>query len=1204
MSVIRTKDVKQISQRDHIKNRSMWAGSHANQEQDIYIVVDGDHFEHKELKFPPAMEKCIDEIVVNAIDHYVNFPDLVKNIKILFADNGEISVFNDGPGIFVKETQNLNKEVMYTPQLIFAEYMSSSNFDDENERVVGGQNGLGAKITSVHSEYFTVETCDIASGYKYTQTFRDGLLVIEKPVLKKIRKSDKSYTKITFMLNYNEFKFDPVACRETLYKIIEARAWHAAAYTGIKVEFNDQKIRAKSFRDYCVMYTDDGVHSMTMTRPDGKYPWDICVGFTDGKEKSVSLINGIYIKSGGTHIKFIQKYLLGFIKPLLEKELKKNKVGFNRNVVINNLFIFMKGPIPNPEFLSQTKDAVVTDINTFKNYAIEEGEMKKLWTMVKPNLLAAFIKKQIGEEKKRVVRGAVVVPKYEEAANCRNAKLCHQCGLIVAEGDSAISAVRKGLLSKHTTEDFSFTWFGTYSLQGVIVNGLRESTELTSGRSKKDEFTELIAPIGNRLPGQKVLNNERLSSLTKVLGLDYNKKYNFTQKGETEYKSLRYGFIVGLTDQDLDGFNIFGLLITYFMTYWPALVKRGFIRRIQTPIFRAYPNNKKKPVKEFYTEKDIHDWVETLGEAKVKSMYTTKYYKGLGSHSEEKREVTQMFRNINTKICEYQLDKDSVRNMFVYYGKETSIRKNALREVVNTEISNRLKVPISEHFGVSVKSYQIDNISRKISAVMDGLVDCRRKILHVTRDLQKSKEVKIPTVAGYVLSKTDYHHGDATIAASIVKMAQIHPCARELPLLLPRGMFGDYAHGFSNSASPRYLSLLINKNLTDKLFRKEDDFILQYKIIEGKRYEPVNYAPVIPYALAESDTIPGTGWKMQTHARRINDLINNTRRLISGEITECGELGMSLSRFNGRFTEYKGKTYFVGEYSYDDVENTIHIQGLPIDKYSYYYIEGSDSDIIKKKGESKKDGIKYKEHVESVQTLSDDVVDIIVKLKPGAADEIMNNYGNEVFDAFEEYFGLKCAITHNINFIDTRGTVIEFRSYEDAFMVWYEYRKNLYSIRVEREIILTNLMIEMLLEQQRFSREHKKYGLTTSVSEDKANLILNEHKYKIFNREKLIHPAFTEIKELVPLITLAEYGATYKYLLDMSYYDKLESAYTKRQAKIEELKNRLNYLTDDANNLFVGANVWLQELSELENAINIGKASGWKYGEDEYIFED
>ncbi len=1203
MSTIRTKDVKQISQREHIKSRSMWAGSHANQDQDIYVLVD-DHFEQKELKFPPAMEKCIDEIVVNAIDHYVSFPDLVKNIKITLSDNGEISVFNDGPGIFIKETKNNEGKNMYTPQLMFAECMSGSNFDDENERVVGGQNGLGAKITSIHSDYFTIETCDIASGYKYNQTFRDGLNIIEPPEVKKIKKTDKSYTKITFMLNYNDFKFNPLECKDTLFKIIEARAWHAAAYTGIKLEFNDQKIRSKSFRDYCLMYTNEDVFQMNMTRPDGKYPWDICVGFTDGKEKNVSLINGIYIKSGGTHIKFIQKYLLGYIKPLMEKELKRNKVIFNRNVITNNLFIFMKGPVPNPEFLSQTKEALTTDINTFKNYTVDDAALKKLWTMVKPNLIAAFIKKQIGNEKKRVVRGAINVPKYEEAENCRNAKLCHQCGLIVAEGDSAISAVRKGLMLKKVSDEFSFTWFGTYSLQGVIVNGLRESTEIKACRTKKDEFAELIAQIGNRLPGQKVLNNERLTSLTKVLGLDYNKKYDFTQKGEKEFRSLRYGFIVGLTDQDLDGFNIFGLLITYFMTYWPALVKRGFIRRIQTPIFRAYPHNKKHPVKEFYAEKDIYNWIQSIGEAKVKSSYITKYYKGLGSHSEEKREVTQMFRNINTKICHYYLDKNSISRMFVYYGSETGPRKNALRLEVDREITPGLKIPISDHFDISVKSYQIDNINRKISSVIDGLVDCRRKIVHVTRDLNKSKEVKIPTVAGYVLSKTDYHHGDATIAASIVKMAQIHPCIRELPLLLPRGLFGDYAHGFSNSAQPRYLSLLLNKNLTDKLFRKEDDFILQYKIVEGKRYEPINYAPIIPYALAESDTIPGTGWKMQTHARNIGDLINNTRRLILGEITECENLSMSLSRFNGRFTEHKGKTYFVGEYSFDEDENTVNITGLPIDKYSYYYIEGSDADVIKKKGDGKKDGIKHKEHVESVRTLSDDEVNIIVKLNPGAADEIMNNYGNETFDAFEEYFGLKCAITHNINFIDTNGTVIEFKTYEDAFMVWYDYRKKLYAVRVEREIILTNLLIQMLMEQQRFSREHKKYGLSNSVSEDKANEILHEHKYKIFNREKLIHPAYTSVSELTRLITLAEYGATYKYLLDMSYYDKLESAYVKRNAKIEELKERLDYLQDNENNLFVGANVWLHELSELEKAVNDGKASGWKYGEDEYIFED
>ena len=91
---------------------------------------------------------------------------------------------------------------------------------------------------------------------------------------------------------------------------------------------------------------------------------------------------------------------------------------------------------------------------------------------------------------------------------------------------------------------------------------------------------------------EKLSNNE-LSELFKKQP----KNFLYTK----EWKTLRYGYILGLLDQDLDGFNIFGLIITFIMTHWPALISRNFVRRINTPVIRYYPKNKNKTVKEFFT---------------------------------------------------------------------------------------------------------------------------------------------------------------------------------------------------------------------------------------------------------------------------------------------------------------------------------------------------------------------------------------------------------------------------------------------------------------------------------------------------------------------------------------------------------------------------------------------------------------------------
>ena len=106
-----TRKVKQISMREHVKTRSMWAGSKNSQTIESYVLndsADGKIFQLEELKYPPALLKIIDEIIVNAIDHYVLNPKLVTEIKISVNDDGEISVYNNGPGIHVEITKNLN----------------------------------------------------------------------------------------------------------------------------------------------------------------------------------------------------------------------------------------------------------------------------------------------------------------------------------------------------------------------------------------------------------------------------------------------------------------------------------------------------------------------------------------------------------------------------------------------------------------------------------------------------------------------------------------------------------------------------------------------------------------------------------------------------------------------------------------------------------------------------------------------------------------------------------------------------------------------------------------------------------------------------------------------------------------------------------------------------------------------------------------
>ena len=1263
-----SRKVKQLSMVEHAKARSMWAGSKNAQSVESYVLDDQDGeqvFQRELLKYPPALLKIIDEIVVNAIDHHILNPKTVTEIKISLSKNGEISVYNNGPGIHVEKTKNLSGVEMYTPQLMFGEFLTGSNFDDSKDRIVGGQNGIGSKLTVIFSKYFIVETYDAISKQLYKQAFREGLTITDPPEISTPKKM-QPYTKITFMPDYDEFKVKIATFHPILYKIIETRAWQAAAYTKTKVAFNDSMIPIKSFEQFCQMFTENMILSLVMTYEKNKYPWEVCIAISDGKERSVSIVNGIFVTDGGTHIQHIQNYLVANLRDKVEKEIKKSGVKFNKNYITNNIFIFMKGLVPSPEFSSQTKETVKAPIEGFAQYAFTQSELKKIWELLEPIILATFLKKQLGETKTRSNNSRIDAPKYKEARFCRDPKKRHQCGLIVTEGDSASGTADTGLLAK-ASPNFNYDWFGVYSIGGVPVNGLKESTEIKIKKAKDDIEVKVPIPRGKprqtestsnsnskpksrassttrsnsktrassttsntattetpipkpkkiiarddfdlppkRYPNQKLRSNERIASLVKVLNLDYNKTYALNEIGDKEFKLVRYGFIVGLTDQDLDGFNIFGLLATYFMTYWPALVQRGFIRRIYTPIIRAYPKNKKETVREFYSERDANAWIASIGEAAIKNKYKLKYYKGLGTHKQAFKEVTQIFKNINQKIRTYTLDADAFKAMHIYYGDDTKPRKINLANPHVDEPIDDIIMPISQHFKIDTKLYQRDNIVRKLLSVPDGFVDSRRKVFYTARK-NGHTEIKVQGLAGKVVAYANYQHGEASLEQTIVRMAQGYPMARNLPLLLPLGQFGTRAKGYKDYAASRYIYTTINYRLADKLFRKEDEYILEYEVDDGDRYEPKYYVPIIPYVLCEDNDIPATGWRITTYARDIKAIFKNTRDMIKGNINACKKLPPWFRGFKGKIKTYKNKVYSVGVYTYSPTDNTVHITELPLGVFSNAYLRGPDDDKIKKKAEEKK-GIQALEWIADYEDNTDmDGVNITLTLKPGAYEAITaedSKYGNiDEFDPFEDYLQLKEPIYHLINLVNDKNEVVEYTSYEDVFNDWYAFRKNLYAVRIERELILIDLEILMLKNMQKFSKLSDTYGITNKTSEAATIEILKKEKYIIFNHTILENPRFTSVQLLKDLILLEKHGATYEYILRMTVRDLTENAYNKREARIAELLERKKYLIDDEG-LFPGAKLWLVELDELEKVIHEGLASEWFYGENNYKFED
>ena len=208
------KRYKKVDQREHVLLRpGMYIGSTEPDRIKTWVLdttSDVERFIKKEIDYVPGLYKIFDEILVNALDHVTRLKNQkspvaqyqVKNIKISISPEGEISVENDGDGIDV--VQHPDEENLYVPEMIFGHLLTSSNYDDSEDRVIGGQNGIGAKACNIFSKEFRIETIDARLGKKYVQTFRDNMSVRETPKITSAT-SKKPYMKITFTPDYKRF---------------------------------------------------------------------------------------------------------------------------------------------------------------------------------------------------------------------------------------------------------------------------------------------------------------------------------------------------------------------------------------------------------------------------------------------------------------------------------------------------------------------------------------------------------------------------------------------------------------------------------------------------------------------------------------------------------------------------------------------------------------------------------------------------------------------------------------------------------------------------------------------------------------------------------------------------------------------------------------------------------------------------------------
>ena len=189
------------------------------------------------------------------------------------------------------------------------------------------------------------------------------------------------------------------------------------------------------------------------------------------------------------------------------------------------------------------------------------------------------------------------------------------------------------------------------------------------------------------------------------------------------------------------------------------------------------------------------------------------------------------------------------------------------------------------------------DLLRSIPSVVDGFKPSQRKVLFSCFKRKLRQDIKVAQLSGYVSEHSAYHHGEASLASTIVGLAQDFVGSNNVNLLVPSGQFGTRLQGGKDHASPRYIFTRLAP-ICRTVFPECDDALLEYLNEDGQVIEPEHYLPIIPLVLVNGAEMPGVDRlpeSLQSLSRRQAHEIGDGKRWA----TDVAELIRTLERIPG-----------------------------------------------------------------------------------------------------------------------------------------------------------------------------------------------------------------------------------------------------------------------------------------------------------------
>ena len=806
--------------------------------------------------------------------------------------------------------------------------------------------------------------------------------------------------------------------------------------------------------------------------------WKIGVVYAPNNDfKQISFVNGICTYHGGSHVNYLVDNIIDKIKVQIAK--KHKDLTIKPSSIKENIIVFMNSVIINPAFTSQVKETLKTKVTDFgstcelsdkfikKVYA--SGIVDQVINLVKMKQ-DSLLKKSDGKKTSKISG----IPKLEDA-NFAGTKKSSQCYLILTEGDSAKALAMAGL------SVIGQDCFGVFPLKGKLLN-VREAT---SAQIMKNEEIVNIKKIIGLQQGKTYKDTSELRYKGIIIMADQDVD-GFHIKGllinfiHFFWPSLinTGDFIFSLQTPIVKAIKGKEAIEFYNLTEYNNWKEKNNISSYRIKYYKGLGTSTKEEAKQYFTgleEKLLkYSYENTTGQGgfaslnlfegatdNIKIPDETENFKSGNTEqsSDQKSGLTeqssdQIVKKTTKKCVNYDSeeedeDDDVIATVTRKYNDDTTeaitlaFEKDRSNDRKAWLMSNDKKkiipqpgknISIPNFINKEMILFSYDDCDRSLPSVCDGLKPSQRKVLYGTflkKLYTPASEIRVSQLAAYVSEKTAYHHGEASIVGTIVKMAQDFIGSNNINVLVPSGQFGTRCLGGADHASARYIQTYITPQITRSIYKIEDDAILNHLDDDGEQIEPEWFIPVLPMILVNGAKGIGTGFSTTVPKYSPKEIAENLIAMIDNKVSDIVELKPWYKDFKGSIiSANKPGSYLIyGKYQVvDDV--TIRVNELPIGLWTDDYKEFLENEIIKKN------------IVSYTSNNTDETVEFTIIFEEAKLDKIIKK--KEIYTKLKLVSRIS---TNNMWLYNYNGIIKKYTSPQDILSEFYQVRLDMYTKR-------------------------------------------------------------------------------------------------------------------------------------------------------------